>query len=57
MIAGLLSQKKYIPESAGTLKLDSGMFGVMLFAVILIVGALLFIPALVLGPVSEFLTI
>ena len=57
MIAGLLSQKKYIPESAGTLKLDSGMFGVMLFAVILIVGALLFIPALVLGPVSEYLTI
>jgi len=57
MIAGLLSQKKYIPESAGTLKLDSGMFGVMLFAVILIVGALLFIPALLLGPVSEYLTI
>ncbi len=57
MIAGLLSQKKYIPESAGTLKLDSGMFGVMLLAVILIVGALLFIPALVLGPVSEYLTI
>lgn len=57
LIAGLLSQKKYIPESAGTLKLDSGMFGIMLFAVILIVGALLFIPALVLGPVSEFLTI
>ncbi|HRJ84435.1 MAG TPA: potassium-transporting ATPase subunit KdpA [Ignavibacteria bacterium] len=56
MIAGLLSQKKYIPESAGTLKLDSGMFGVMLFAVILIVGALLFIPALLLGPVSEYLT-
>ncbi|HAX49156.1 MAG TPA: potassium-transporting ATPase subunit KdpA [Ignavibacteria bacterium] len=57
MIAGLLSQKKYIPESAGTLKLDSGMFGVMLFAVILILGALLFIPALLLGPVSEYLTI
>lgn len=57
MIAGFLSQKKFIPESAGTLKLDSGMFGLMLFVVILIVGALLFIPALVLGPVSEFLTI
>lgn len=57
MIAGLLSQKKYIPESSGTLKMDSPMFGIMLFAVILIVGALLFIPALVLGPVSEFLTI
>ncbi|MEO8513401.1 MAG: potassium-transporting ATPase subunit KdpA [Ignavibacteria bacterium] len=57
MIAGMLSQKKYIPESSGTLKIDSPMFGIMLFAVILIVGALLFIPALVLGPVSEYLTI
>lgn len=57
MIAGLLSQKKYIPESSGTLKMDSPMFGIMLFSVILIVGALLFIPALVLGPVSEYLTI
>lgn len=57
MIAGFLSQKKYIPESAGTLKIDSAMFGVMLFSVILILGALLFFPALVLGPISEFLTI
>lgn len=56
MIAGLLSQKKYIPESAGTLRLDSALFGIMLFAVIIIVGALLFIPALVLGPVAEYLT-
>ncbi len=57
MIAGSLSQKKYIPESSGTLKMDSPMFGIMLFSVILIVGALLFIPALVLGPISEYLTI
>ncbi|MBE2218882.1 MAG: potassium-transporting ATPase subunit KdpA [Ignavibacteria bacterium] len=57
MIAGFLSSKKFIPESSGTLKLDSPMFGIMLFAVIMIVGALLFIPALVLGPVSEYLTI
>jgi K+-transporting ATPase ATPase A chain len=57
MIAGLLSQKKYIPESAGTLKIDSAMFGIMLFSVIIILGALLFFPALVLGPISEFLMI
>lgn len=57
MIAGFLSQKKYIPESAGTLKIDSAMFGIMLFSVIIILGALLFFPALVLGPISEFLTI
>ena len=57
MIAGFISRKKFIPESSGTLKIDSPMFGIMLFAVILITGALLFIPALVLGPVSEYLTI
>ena len=57
MIAGLLSNKKYIPESSGTLRLDSGMFGVMLIAVIFIIGALLFFPALALGPISEYLTI
>jgi len=57
MIAGLLSNKKYIPESSGTLRLDSAMFGVMLIAVIFIIGALLFFPALALGPISEFLTI
>lgn len=57
MIAGFLSQKKYIPESPGTLKIDSVMFGVMLLAVIFIVGALLFFPVQVLGPIAEYLTI
>jgi len=33
-IAGLLAQKKFIPESAGTLKTDTLTFGVMTFAVI-----------------------
>ena len=41
-IAGLLAQKKYIPESAGTLKTDTGTFGVMLFGVIAIVATLAF---------------
>lgn len=54
-IAGSLSVKKETPFSSGTLKTDSLMFGVMLLFVIFIIGALLFIPALVLGPVSEFL--
>jgi K+-transporting ATPase ATPase A chain len=57
MIAGFLSQKKYTPESAGTLRIDSMMFGVMLISTIFIVGALLFFPALSLGPISEYLTI
>lgn len=52
-IAGILAQKKYIPESAGTLKTDNATFGLMVFAVIAIVAALSFFPALALGPLSE----
>jgi K+-transporting ATPase ATPase A chain len=53
-IAGILAKKKYIPESAGTLKTDTGTFGVMILAVIIIVAALSFFPALGLGPIAEF---
>jgi K+-transporting ATPase ATPase A chain len=53
-IAGILAKKKYIPESAGTLKTDTGTFGIMVFAVIFIVAALSFFPALALGPIAEF---
>ena len=53
-IAGILSQKKYIPESAGTLKTDTGTFGIMIFAVIFIIAALSFFPALTLGPIAEY---
>ncbi|MGN8071175.1 potassium-transporting ATPase subunit KdpA [Mucilaginibacter sp. SG564] len=52
-IAGLLANKKYIPESAGTLKSDTSTFGVMIFAVIIIIAALSFFPALALGPIAE----
>ncbi|MEA5427649.1 potassium-transporting ATPase subunit KdpA [Arcicella lustrica] len=53
-IAGILANKKYIPESAGTLKTDTGTFGLMVFAVIFIVAALSFFPALTLGPIAEY---
>jgi K+-transporting ATPase ATPase A chain len=53
-IAGILANKKYIPESAGTLKTDTGTFGIMVFLVIFIVAALSFFPALALGPIAEF---
>jgi potassium-transporting ATPase potassium-binding subunit len=53
-IAGILAKKKFIPESAGTLKTDTGTFGIMTFAVIIIVAALSFFPALALGPIAEF---
>lgn len=52
-IAGLLAQKKYIPESAGTLKTDTATFGFMTLAVILLIAALSFFPALTLGPIAE----
>src|SRR6185437_7182013 len=52
-IAGLLANKKFIPESAGTLKTDTATFGVMVFAVIMIIAALAFFPALALGPIAE----
>ena len=55
-IAGLLAKKKYIPESAGTLKTDTSIFGVMVFAVIAIIAALSFFPALALGPLAEYFT-
>jgi K+-transporting ATPase ATPase A chain len=56
-IAGILANKKYIPESAGTLKTDTGTFGVMVFAVIVVVAALAFFPALTLGPIAEYFSI
>lgn len=52
-IAGILANKKFIPESAGTLKTDTVTFGVMIFAVIVIIAALSFFPALTLGPITE----
>lgn len=56
-IAGLLAQKKFIPESAGTLKTDTVTFAVMTFCVIFIIAALSFFPALTLGPIAEYFSI
>ena len=56
-IAGLLARKKFIPESAGTLKLDTATFGIMVFFVIWIIAALAFFPALALGPLAEHFTL
>ena len=56
-MAGSLAAKKYIPESAGTLKTDTATFGLMVFAVIAIVAALSFFPALALGPIAEYFSL
>ena len=56
-IAGLLADKKYVPESAGTLATDTPTFGLMTFAVIIIITALSFFPALALGPLAEYFSL
>lgn len=56
-IAGILANKKYIPESNGTLKTDTATFGLMVFAVIALVAALSFFPALTLGPIAEHFSV
>lgn len=56
-IAGLLTGKRMVPVSAGTLQTDTMTFGIMTFAVILIIAALAFFPALVLGPLAEYFTL
>ena len=54
-IAGNLAQKKYVPPSLGTFPVTTPLFTVLLIAVIIIVGALTFFPALSLGPILEHL--
>ena len=56
-IAGLLAEKKFIPEGEGTLRTDTATFGMMVFAIIAIVSALSFFPALTLGPIAEYFSL
>ncbi|MGO8695447.1 MAG: potassium-transporting ATPase subunit KdpA [Rectinemataceae bacterium] len=52
-VAGSLAGKKLIPESAGTFKTDTMVFGTLLFSVVIIVAGLTHFPALTLGPVLD----
>jgi K+-transporting ATPase ATPase A chain len=54
-LAGALAKKKLVPASAGTLPTHTPLFVAMLIGVVVIVGALTFIPALALGPIVEHL--
>jgi len=54
-IAGSLAAKKLKPPGAGTLPTHTPLFVVMLVGVVIVVGALTFIPALALGPIVEHL--
>jgi potassium-transporting ATPase potassium-binding subunit len=55
-IAGFLSQKKRVPPSSGTLLTNNLTFGAMLLGTVLLVGALSFMPAVVLGPIADHLS-
>ncbi len=54
-IAGSLAGKKRVPAGAGTLPTHTPLFVAWLIGIVLIVGALSFIPALALGPIVEHL--
>ncbi|MDG5472476.1 potassium-transporting ATPase subunit KdpA [Jeotgalibacillus sp. ET6] len=56
-VAGSLASKKLVPETVGTFRTDTPLFGVILVGTFFIVGALTFFPTLVLGPVAEYLTL
>ena len=56
-LAGALAGKKAIPEGPGTFTTHSGIFVALLIGVIVIVGALTFLPADSLGPVVEHLLV
>ncbi|MDR3624177.1 MAG: potassium-transporting ATPase subunit KdpA [Chlamydiales bacterium] len=55
VVSGLLVRKKITPFSVGTFSTSSFLFAILLFSVIIIVGALTFFPALSLGPIVEHL--
>jgi potassium-transporting ATPase potassium-binding subunit len=56
-IAGALARKKIVPAGAGTLPTHTPLFVGLLVGVVILVGALTFVPALALGPVVEHLTL
>ncbi|MGE7838443.1 potassium-transporting ATPase subunit KdpA [Viridibacillus arvi] len=56
-IASLLAKKLWHSDSVGTLKTDNPMFTFLLIAIVLMIGALTFLPALALGPITEHLQI
>lgn len=54
-LAGSLARKKLVPAGAGTLPTHTPLFIALLIGVVILVGALTFIPALALGPIVEHL--
>jgi K+-transporting ATPase ATPase A chain len=55
-VAGALAGKRVSPVGLGTMRTDNGTFVVLLIGVIILVGALTFFPAILLGPIVQALT-
>jgi K+-transporting ATPase ATPase A chain len=56
-LAASLAAKPSAPETAGSLRAESGTFGFTLWAVVVILGLLMFMPVAVLGPIAEHLAL
>jgi len=54
-MAGALASKRHVPNSAGTLPTHTPLFVTLLACVVIVIGALTFLPALALGPIAEYL--
>ncbi|QIK70790.1 potassium-transporting ATPase subunit A [Erysipelothrix sp. HDW6C] len=54
-VAGLLLRKQSMAQSSGTLRTNTGIFTIALVVIIVLISALTFFPALILGPISEAL--
>ena len=55
-IAASLGRKRPTPETSGTFRTDGALFGVVLLGTVLLIGALLFLPVAILGPIADHLT-
>ncbi|MEK3917780.1 potassium-transporting ATPase subunit KdpA [Paenibacillus sp. FSL H7-0331] len=56
-VAGAMLRKQWVPETIGTFRTDNRLFVGILIGTVLIIGALTFLPGIVLGPIAEHLTI
>lgn len=56
-VAGSLARKQPVPETIGTFRTDNKLFLGLLIGTVLLIGALTFLPVIVLGPIAEHLTL
>lgn len=56
-LAGTLARERHVPSGKGTLDTASHLFAGLLIGVVLLVGALTYLPVLALGPIAEMLSL